>query len=157
LDRAAAKGCRRANLTAFAARAYPLWVSEASDKRSHVRTPIELKVEYKKLNTFFADYTKNISKGGTFIKTDRPLPVGTEFIFKLSLPKRSAPFELRGQVIWINHDGEIQRPDVQEKGMGIRFIFKNDSERDGFEKEVEALMVASLGAHLYDKLITKRK
>ena len=51
-----------------------------------VRRPIELKVEYKRLNTFFADYTKNISRGGTFIKTARPLPIGTEFLFKLFIP-----------------------------------------------------------------------
>ena len=56
----------------------------------HARTPIELKVEYKKMNTFFADYTKNISKGGTFIKTDRPLPVGTEFLFKGRCPRADA-------------------------------------------------------------------
>jgi type IV pilus assembly protein PilZ len=47
------------------------------DAREHVRAPIELKVEYKKMNTFFSDYTKNIIKGGTFIKTDKPLKLGT--------------------------------------------------------------------------------
>ena len=31
---------------------------------------IELTVEYKRMNAFFADYTKNISRGGTFIRTD---------------------------------------------------------------------------------------
>jgi type IV pilus assembly protein PilZ len=131
-------------------------VSTKGDKRQHPRAPIELKVEYKKMNTFFADYTKNISKGGTFIKTERPLPVGTEFLFKLTLPKRSAPFELRGQVIWTNQRSAIQRPDVPDMGMGIRFIFTNDAERDMFESEVEQMMVASLGAHLYEKLVNKR-
>ena len=53
-------------------------MAEDSDRerRADARSPIELKVEYKRLNTFFADYTKNISRGGTFIKTARPLPVG---------------------------------------------------------------------------------
>jgi type IV pilus assembly protein PilZ len=127
-----------------------------SEKRNHPRAPIELKVEYKKLNTFFADYTKNISKGGTFIRTDRPLPVGTEFIFKLALPKRAQPFELRGQVIWTNQTTEVQRPEVPEMGMGIRFIFGTDGERDGFELEVEQMMVASLGAHLFERLVNKK-
>ena len=108
------------------------------------------------MNTFFADYTKNISKGGTFIKTERPLPVGTEFIFKLALPKRSQPFELRGEVIWTNQPSEMQNPEVQEMGMGIRFIFSSESERENFEAEVEQMMVASLGAHLYEKLISRR-
>ena len=51
--------------------------TDGSDRRLEQRAPIELKVEYKKLNTFFADYTRNICKGGTFIKTARPLPVGS--------------------------------------------------------------------------------
>ena len=44
------------------------------EHRDHARAPIELEVDYKKLNSFFADYTKNISKGGTFIKTRKALP-----------------------------------------------------------------------------------
>ena len=34
------------------------------DRRRHLRGPIELKVEYKRVNTFFSDYTKNIYKIG---------------------------------------------------------------------------------------------
>jgi type IV pilus assembly protein PilZ len=45
--------------------------------RVEPRAPIELKVEYKRINSFFADYTRNISKGGTFIKTTKPLAIGT--------------------------------------------------------------------------------
>src|SRR5579862_9067659 len=72
-----------------------------SDRREHYRAPIELKVEYKKLNTFFADYTKNICKGGTFIKTKKPLDIGTEFIFKLTIPKLREPLSILGQVRWV--------------------------------------------------------
>lgn len=132
-------------------------MSDGEEKRDHARTPIELKVEYKKMNTFFADYTKNISKGGTFIKTDRPLPVGTEFLFKLSLPKRDHPFELKGAVIWTNQPSDIQQPDNPNMGMGIRFIFASSDERARFEDEVEDLMVASLGSYLYDKLVGRNR
>jgi type IV pilus assembly protein PilZ len=144
--------CRK--LTNARRKAYAAPVSDDDDdKRNHPRTPIELKVEYKKMNTFFADYTKNISKGGTFIKTDRPLPVGTEFLFKLSLPKRENPFELKGAVIWTNQPSEVQKPDNPNMGMGIRFIFDTPDDRDRFESEVEDLMVASLGPYLYTKLV----
>lgn len=107
------------------------------------------------MNTFFADYTKNISKGGTFIKTERPLPVGTEFIFRLTVPKRATPFELHGAVVWTNRVEERQQPEVEEMGMGIRFVFDTDEQRDAFELEVEQMMVESLGAHLYEKLVQK--
>ena len=68
--------------------------SDGSDRRREPRAPIELRVEYKRLNTFFADYTKNISRGGTFIGTERPLEIGTEFIFALDLPTLAEPLRL---------------------------------------------------------------
>jgi type IV pilus assembly protein PilZ len=125
------------------------------DKREHFRAPIELKVEYKKMNTFFADYTKNISKGGTFIKTAKPLKVGTEFLFKLVIPALEKPIEIHGRVMWTNQDGEAQRPEVPENGMGIKFLYDDDSQRNSFEGLVEKLMSDSLGSHLMQKLVKK--
>jgi type IV pilus assembly protein PilZ len=115
---------------------------------------IELTVEYKRLNAFFADYTKNISRGGTFIKTERPLPIGTEFTFKLAVPTLAQPLELRGRVQWIvNKD---QAEEGQDPGMGIGFVYEDEVERAKITTVVEQLMVGSLGPHLYEKLISKR-
>ena len=129
----------------------------ASDHRVHPRAPIELKVEYKKMNTFFSDYTKNISKGGTFIKTEKPLKVGTEFVFKLFVPARPEPFTLRGRVTWINAESSMERPEVEDKGMGIRFIYSTDSQKREFEDCVEDLMRDLLGDKLSKKLIEKTR
>ncbi|MFN0062471.1 MAG: TIGR02266 family protein [Myxococcaceae bacterium] len=118
------------------------------DGRQHPRAPIELKVDYKKLNSFFADFTKNISKGGTFIKTKKPLPIGTRFLFKLGVPKRAAPFELLGEVVWSSSEGN-------EPGMGIRFIYGSDEQRSSFESVVEGLMSESLGPALTKKLLKR--
>ena len=122
---------------------------KSAEIRQHARAPIELKVDYKKMNSFFADYTKNISKGGTFIKTKKPLPIGTRFLFKLSIPHRDHPFELLGEVVWSKSDGE-------EPGMGIRFIYSGDSQRSDFEGVVEKLMADSLGPELTGKLLNKQ-
>lgn len=125
-----------------------------TDKRNHLRAPIELKVEYRRLNTFFADYTKNISQGGTFIKTQKPLDVGTDFIFKLFVPTLDEPIVLSGCVQWIVHPGE-EEPG-ESPGMGIRFNYADESERDDFEQTVKRLMIDSLGQHLYEKLLQKK-
>jgi type IV pilus assembly protein PilZ len=128
------------------------------DRREHPRAPIELKVEYKKLNTFFADYTKNICKGGTFIKTKKPLDIGTEFIFKLLVPKLEKPLALRGEVKWVVREGEPPPEGVDpnhDPGMGIRFIYETDAERHAIEHVVEMLMIDSLGQLLYSKLMGK--
>ena len=118
------------------------------EKREHGRAPIELKVDYKKLNSFFADYTKNISKGGTFIKTRKTLPVGTRFLFRLAIPGRASPFELNGEVVHANAAGD-------EPGMGIRFVWTDDRERGAFEAVVEGLMAESLGPLVTGKLLRK--
>jgi type IV pilus assembly protein PilZ len=128
------------------------------DRRREARAPIELKVEYKRLNTFFYDYTKNISKGGTFIKTERPLDVGTIFLFKLVVPSREEPIALRGEVRWVIKEGAPRPPDVpanHEPGMGIRFVYDDDQHRARLEQAVEKMMVDSLGPLIFSRLVKK--
>lgn len=121
---------------------------QQGDQRQEQRMPIELKVEYKRLNTFLSDYTKNISTGGTFIKTKTPLEVGTQFVFKLYVPSIEAPVEILGIVKWISDRDEGQGP-----GMGIEFRFDSDAQREGLRLMVERLMTASLGERISKNLM----
>ena len=126
------------------------------EKRVSPRAPIELKVEYRRLNTFFADYTKNISKGGTFIKTRKPLKIGTQFVFKLFVPSLDEPIALNGKVQWIVNPGE-EEPGEQP-GMGIKFEYEGREgqiKKKQVEGTVEKLIVDSLGRHLYEKLLKR--
>ena len=116
-----------------------------------MRAPIELKVEYKRLNTFFADYTKNISRGGTFIATQKPLPVGTEFVFALGIPQLEEPLRLRGKVMWTTL-ADAASP-ANPAGMGIEFQYQDDFERREKEATVERLLIKELGEHLATKLL----
>ena len=114
------------------------------------RAPITLRVDYKRLNTFFADYTKNISKGGTFIRTNKPLEVGTEFMFVLSLPD-SIELELKGVVKWVVPEN-VATPE-SPAGMGIQFVFGDDSQRLAVESSVAEMMSEQLGPALAQKLL----
>jgi type IV pilus assembly protein PilZ len=117
-----------------------------TEHREHPRAPIELKVDYRRLNSFFADYTKNISKGGTFIKTRKALPVGTRFLFQLSIPGRDQAIELSGEVVHASATAD-------QAGMGIRFVWEDDAQRQQFEALVEQLMVESLGPDVAHRLL----
>ncbi|MBK6846535.1 MAG: TIGR02266 family protein [Proteobacteria bacterium] len=120
--------------------------SGSHEQRATPRTPIELKVEYKRLNTFFYDYTRNISRGGTFIKTARPLAAGTQFIFTLVVPQLGPPLSLRGRVKWVVTEDQANRDPVRpDAGMGIEFIYEDDAERERVAGAVEALMIRHLG------------
>jgi type IV pilus assembly protein PilZ len=130
------------------------------ERRRENRAPIELKVEYKRLNTFFYDYTKNISRGGTFIKTDRPLDIGTLFVFKLRVPGAEEPIELHGEVRWVVRAGKPISPSAsegQDAGMGIRFVYDVPEQRSSFERQVQKMMVGSLGQLIYAHLLASSR
>ena len=113
---------------------------DPEDLRSSVRAPFRLRVDYERMNSFFADYTKNISKGGTFIKTARPLPVGTRCQFAFTLPALSDPLVLEGEVTW-----QLAPDHSKEPGMGVKFVFKDEAAQREFEELVEKMMEESLG------------
>ena len=124
-----------------------------SERRATTRRPIELKVEYKRLNTFFADYTKNISRGGTFIKTSKPLPVGTEFLFKLFVPGRAEPLTIHGEVQRIVSGTDVDGDGTPDEGMAIRFVYREGDPQAEIARVVEGMMTESLGPRLYAKLM----
>ena len=106
------------------------------------------------MNAFFADYTRNISKGGTFIKTSHPLEVGSRCQFSLSLPALPVPLVLDGEVIWILAAEEAQQSGA-EPGMGIRFVFADEAGRREFERAIERIMEESLGADVVRRLLRR--
>lgn len=127
----------------------------AIENRQQPRANLELRVEYKKMNTFFADYTRNISKGGTFIVTPTPLPVGTRFQFNLVIPHFNDPFMILGEVAWVL-DTEAATKSSAQPGMGIRFIFESAEDQSMFTTAVETLMVEALGADISSQLLGKK-
>ncbi len=124
-----------------------------AERRNTPRHPITLRVDYKRMNTFFADYAKNISKGGTFIRTSKPLDVGTELVFVLAIPGQPEQLPLRGEVAW--KVDESVATEERPAGMGIRFRFDDQAEKTRLEEFVERLMADKLGKRVTGKLLGK--
>lgn len=111
-------------------------------------------MSYKRVNSFFADYTKNISRGGTFIGTERPLKMGTEFVFALEVPGLDEALRLNGRVIWTTEPENATK--ANPPGMGIEFQYVDAEERRGTEMIVEKLMARELGEELTKGLLGQR-
>ncbi len=90
-------------------------MSEGDDRRSTHREPITLKVEYADAGEMVADYTENISKGGTFVLTDRPFDEGTRIRLVLSFPGLIRSLPVQGIVKWVR----LEPP--EERGVGVEF------------------------------------
>ncbi|HJZ88085.1 MAG TPA: TIGR02266 family protein [Polyangia bacterium] len=88
-----------------------------NDRRTRgTREPLMLKVEYPEAGDLLADYTENISRGGTFILTRRDLAVGTPVRIELSFPGLLAPIVLDGEVRWARSS-----MDPDQRGLGVAF------------------------------------
>jgi Tfp pilus assembly protein PilZ len=72
-------------------------------------------------------------------------------VFVLSIPEQAKQLELRGEVIWIVVGD--QATDDRPAGMGIRFRFEGDGERQALESFVETLMAEKLGSRVAAKLL----
>jgi type IV pilus assembly protein PilZ len=119
-------------------------------QRAHARLPIEIKVEYRRLNAFIADFTRDLSGGGLFIRTGHPLPVDTECLFTLELPNLEEPISLRGIVRRVVEEGE-------EPGMGVELLFDDEEERRALRAVVDDLMVTHLGEALYRRMVSAQR
>ncbi len=120
----------------------------SSDKRA---APIELQLDYQRLNTFFADYVKNLSRGGTFVNTKKPLPVGTQFVFVLSVPRIQTPLRFDGKVMWVTSIEDSSK--ANPPGMGIEIEYPSEEEKQRMQSAVEELMRAELGPKLTHRLL----
>ncbi len=120
------------------------------ERRETGRAALRLPVEYDRLNPFLADYTHNISRGGTFIRTDRPLEIGTNLSFRIRAPELGE-LSLKGVVRWVvePEEAEEDRP----AGMGIAFLYDSAAQQYEVELRLDRLMVDALGPVAYEKLM----
>jgi len=93
------------------------------DKRKSDREPVTLFVEYEGADDLVGDYTENLSSGGTFVATNRELPIGTKVQLVLSFPGLLEAIAIEGTVRWTRgtqSGNEVVAPG-EEAGAGIQF------------------------------------
>ena len=100
--------------------------------RRHQRLPVEIPVLWAVPGELRdnAGVLRDIGRGGAFIKTEQPLPVGTELALKFSV--------VLDQIETIEGTGVVVRVEDSPRGVGV--VFK---ELDAYSRElVERLLVA---------------
>jgi type IV pilus assembly protein PilZ len=112
------------------------------NKRRSNRLQHELPVAYRSVGSFLTDWATNISHGGMFINTRKPLPVGTEVRILIQLPMIEFPVGLSGRVTRV---AEFDNQANVVPGMGIQFTDVDPSKRQQLETLVERLQ-RDLGA-----------
>ena len=75
------------------------------DKRSHLRKPCLVNVDYMVGNRKFKSFMLDISTFGVFIETKNLFPVGKEILMTFTLNNYQTPFKLTGEIIWSSYQG----------------------------------------------------
>lgn len=113
------------------------------NQRRATRLHHAIPVAYKSVGSFLSDWATNISHGGLFINTRKPLPVGTTVRILIQLPGASFPCELAGRVTRV---AEFDNHANMVPGMGIEFTGLEDGRRREIDAFVERLRVGLEGA-----------
>ena len=111
-------------------------MKQPENKRSAARLHHEIPVAYRSVGSFLTDWATNISRGGLFINTRKPLPVGTAVKILVQLPGASFPVQLGGRVTRIT---EYDNRANMVPGMGVEFTDVNDAQKREIEAFVDRL------------------
>ena len=106
------------------------------NRRRSSRLHHELPVAYRSVGSFISDWATNISQGGLFINTRKPLPVGTEVKVLIQLPGAAFPWELHGRVARVT---EFDNAANMVPGMGIQFTDIDDAKKREIDEFVKRL------------------
>jgi type IV pilus assembly protein PilZ len=82
-------------------------VLQVVEQRRYKRAPIDLELEFaaKSSPQRFSGRLLDISVGGMYVQTAKPLPFGAELTVYVTLPGQRAPFALPAVVRWTRRDG----------------------------------------------------
>jgi type IV pilus assembly protein PilZ len=81
------------------------------ERRQSPRVPVTLELSYFSEGQLARDLVTDLSEGGLFVRTRRPLPIGTEVELQLELP--AGVTRAKGRVVWLRG---------ADDGMGIAFV-----------------------------------
>jgi uncharacterized protein (TIGR02266 family) len=87
-----------------------------------------VRLRYADLDTFVERFAPNVTRGGIFLATRTPLPVGTVFAFEVQLSGGQVALSGEGKVIWIKafDPASPARP----HGMGVQFTRVDPASRE---------------------------
>ncbi len=105
------------------------------DRAERVTVNLRIKLKYADRDTFEARFAKNISNTGIFVRTKKPVPMGTKVRFEYRLADGTAVLRGTGTVCWIREtDADTSESPA---GMGIAFDEIDHSSRGLVEHIVE--------------------
>jgi uncharacterized protein (TIGR02266 family) len=93
---------------------------------------VRVRLRYPDLETFVEKYAPNVTRGGIFLASRDPRPVGTVLRFEVLLRQGGPVLSGEGRVTWVKefNPAEPHRP----YGMGVQFLYVDPDSRPVLER-----------------------
>jgi uncharacterized protein (TIGR02266 family) len=82
--------------------------------------PVRVRFNYPDLDTFVERFAPNVTRGGVFIASRAPRPVGEHFAFEIQIATGHVALAGEGKVIWIKEFSPSEP--TRAHGMGVQFV-----------------------------------
>lgn len=110
------------------------------DQRSSLRVPTRLAVALRTSRELHGCLMTNVSRGGLFVATEQPAPIGTRLTLYLQIEETSERVEVPAEVASVDVGPDLAS---EQRGMGLRFL-----EMDGKTRaKIDAFYESRLRAH----------
>lgn len=90
--------------------------------------PVRVRLRYADLETFVERFAANVTRGGVFIASRAPRPVGDQFPFEIQLANGFVALAGEGKVIWVKEYNPAEP--AKAHGMGVQFLNLSAPSRD---------------------------
>ena len=104
-------------------------------RRKTPRTSTVIQVDYHTTDSLFRNFVDDISTGGIFIATPKPLEPGTQLRLEFLLPGCNYPIRVNGEVMWNRDTCDMGR----RRGMGVKFDSLSPSAKDKINTIIKRL------------------
>ena len=115
----------------------PGLAKEHAAQRASMRVPICFNVSFESYGEIREVLMTNLSRGGLFVASERPLPIGTQVQVKIRIEESGNVINVSGEVVSQNIGADLV---TEERGMGVRFVGLTASQK----KVVDALYQKAL-------------
>jgi uncharacterized protein (TIGR02266 family) len=102
----------------------PRLSDEASDQRSSVRVPTQLRVDFPSVAELRDMLMTNLSRGGLFVATTHLLDMGTRLTLNINVESSDEYLEIPAEVVSENVGPHFES---KSSGMGLRFLDMDDA------------------------------
>lgn len=89
-----------------------------ADRRTSIRVPARLRVTFNDVGELQRCWMTNLGRGGLFVATPHPAPIGTPLRLRLTVTEGGEEIEIPVAVVCHNLDPTFH----QRRGMGVRFL-----------------------------------